>query len=53
MGQEGYFAREKKQDKKGEEAFFKQGEKPEVRLNAACCLKNFQEDMEAKTRSDS
>ena len=30
---EGYFAREKKEDKKGEEAFFKQGEKPEVRLS--------------------
>ena len=29
---EGYFQREKKQDKSGEEAFFKQGEKPEV-----CC----------------
>ena len=27
---EGYFTREKKQDKQGEEAFFKQGEKPEV-----------------------
>ena len=30
VAEEGYFAREKKQDKKGEEAFFKQGEKPEV-----------------------
>lgn len=30
-GAEGYFTREKKQDKNGEEAFFKQGEKPEVR----------------------
>lgn len=30
VGGEGYFSREKKQDKKGEEAFFKQGEKPEV-----------------------
>lgn len=30
VGGEGYFTREKKQDKKGEEAFFKQGEKPEV-----------------------
>lgn len=29
-GSDGYFAREKKQDGKGEEAFFKQGEKPEV-----------------------
>lgn len=27
-----YFTREKKAEKKGEEAFFKQGEKPEVRL---------------------
>ena len=31
VGKEGYFTREKKQDKSGEEAFFKQGEKPEVR----------------------
>lgn len=31
VGEEGYFTREKKQDKSGEEAFFKQGEKPEVR----------------------
>lgn len=31
VGQEGYFTREKKQEKSGEEAFFKQGEKPEVR----------------------
>ena len=30
VGKEGYFAREKKEDNKGEEAFFKQGEKPEV-----------------------
>ena len=30
VGDEKYFAREKKQEKKGEEAFFKQGEKPEV-----------------------
>lgn len=30
VGQDGYFTREKKQDKSGEEAFFKQGEKPEV-----------------------
>lgn len=32
VGGEGYFTREKKQDKSGEEAFFKQGEKPEVRV---------------------
>lgn len=30
VSSEGYFAREKKSDKTGEEAFFKQGEKPEV-----------------------
>ena len=30
---EGYFAREKKEETKGEEAFFKQGEKPEVRCS--------------------
>lgn len=30
VGGEGYFTREKKQKKQGEEAFFKQGEKPEV-----------------------
>lgn len=30
VGKEGYFAREKKSEKGGEEAFFKQGEKPEV-----------------------
>ena len=30
VSEEGYFTREKKQDKQGEEAFFKQGEKPEV-----------------------
>ena len=30
VGAEGYFTREKKEDKSGEEAFFKQGEKPEV-----------------------
>lgn len=29
----GYFEKEKKEQKKGEEAFFKQGEKPEVRRN--------------------
>ena len=27
---EGYFTKDKKEQKKGEEAFFKQGEKPEV-----------------------
>ena len=31
VGGEKYFAREKKIKEKGEEAFFKQGEKPEVR----------------------
>ena len=35
VGEEGYFTREKKQDKKGEEAFLKQGEKPEVRTHVA------------------
>jgi large subunit ribosomal protein L6e len=30
IGEEGYFTREKKQAKDGEETFFKQGEKPEV-----------------------
>lgn len=30
VGVEGYFSREKKADKKGEEQFFAQGEKPEV-----------------------
>lgn len=30
VGKEGYFTREKKQENSGEEAFFKQGEKPEV-----------------------
>lgn len=30
VGNEGYFTREKKGEKSGEEAFFKQGEKPEV-----------------------
>ncbi|KAL8642902.1 MAG: hypothetical protein Q9226_008453 [Calogaya cf. arnoldii] len=30
VAEEGYFTREKKNDKAGEEAFFKQGEKPEV-----------------------
>lgn len=32
VAEEGYFTREKNQDKSGEEAFFKQGEKPEVRV---------------------
>ena len=31
VSEDGYFSREKKSEKKGEEAFFKQGEKPEVR----------------------
>lgn len=30
VGEEGYFTREKKQAKDGEETFFKQGEKPEA-----------------------
>ena len=30
VGGESYFTREKKSGKKGEEEFFKQGEKPEV-----------------------
>ncbi|KAL8854623.1 MAG: hypothetical protein Q9221_000658 [Calogaya cf. arnoldii] len=33
VAEEGYFTREKKNDKVGEEAFFKQGEKPEVSDN--------------------
>ena len=33
-GEDGYFTKDKKSEKsKSEEAFFKQGEKPEVRLN--------------------
>lgn len=35
VSEDGYFTREKKQDKSGEEAFFKQGEKPEV---SSCCM---------------
>lgn len=35
VAEDGYFTREKKQDKGGEEAFFKQGEKPEV---SSCCM---------------
>ena len=30
VSEEGYFTKEKSKEKKGEEAFFKQGEKPEV-----------------------
>ena len=30
VGEEGYFTRDKAQQKKGEEQFFSQGEKPEV-----------------------
>lgn len=33
VGKAGYFEKEKKENKKGEEAFFKQGEKPEVRIS--------------------
>jgi len=32
VGKEGYFTSEKKKEKSGEEEFFKQGEKPEVRF---------------------
>ena len=32
VGAEGYFTREKKGETSGEEAFFKQGEKPEVSI---------------------
>ena len=32
VGKTGYFEKEKKEQQKGEEAFFKQGEKPEVSL---------------------
>ena len=35
VGGEGYFTREKKSKKQGEEAFFKQGEKPEVSQDQA------------------
>ncbi|KAF2083544.1 60S ribosomal protein L6 [Saccharata proteae CBS 121410] len=35
VGGDDYFTREKKQDKKGEEAFFKQGEKPEPKKVAS------------------
>ena len=31
VSKDGYFTAEKKKEKTGEEAFFKQGEKPEVR----------------------
>ena len=34
VGKDGYFTAEKKKDKGGEEAFFKQGEKPEASLGA-------------------
>lgn len=34
MGEEGYFTRDKAADKKGEEQFFAQGEKPEVSLSS-------------------
>ena len=30
VSEDGYFSKEKKGEKKGEDAFFKQGEKPEV-----------------------
>ena len=39
VGGEGYFTREKKGEKSGEEAFFKQGEKPEVRDPRSKCWK--------------
>ena len=32
VSEEGYFTKDKKKNKSGEEAFFKQGEKPEVRV---------------------
>jgi len=35
VGSDSYFAREKKSEKKGEEAFFKQGEKPEAKKVAS------------------
>lgn len=38
VAEDGYFTREKKQDKSGEEAFFKQGEKPEVRVEKSGCV---------------
>ena len=49
VGGDGYFTREKKQDKKGEEAFFKQGEKPEVSLDP---YKSFKRAMECGTRCE-
>ena len=38
VGEEGYFTRDKAEDKKGEDQFFAQGEKPEVSENYADCL---------------
>lgn len=35
VGEEGYFTRDKAENKKGEEQFFAQGEKPEVSENCA------------------
>ena len=35
VGEEGYFTRDKAENKKGEEQFFAQGEKPEVSENSA------------------
>jgi large subunit ribosomal protein L6e len=38
ISDEKYFAREKSDKKKGEDAFFKQGEKPEVSFRSICKL---------------
>lgn len=38
VGKAGYFEKEKKEQQKGEDAFFKQGEKPEVSLQRAKTL---------------
>ena len=35
VGEEGYFTRDKAENKKGEEQFFAQGEKPEVSESSA------------------
>lgn len=51
VGGDAYFAREKKSKAKGEEAFFKQGEKPEVRLlhqKKDCDLSNTDTHLQAK-----
>ena len=47
-----YFAKTRRsEDKKGEEAFFKQGEKPEVRLKFPC-LNNNRSDAVANVKTE-